>query len=259
MKKWQKEHEEFLKDNPVTQYRLKNLYIAFCLFFPDFKTTYNGFKNKRCELRVVTRNCNSTLRSKPLMAEQVKKGMVRVKVAECVWVQKQRYLWESHYGVRCPKSWCFYFLDGNNRNFKINNIYPMSRELQGLFLGHTSGVVKGNRQATLLNIQIAMTMHSIFNFARKYNLVGASGSLKSVVAERARINKRKRFEKLSSEQQKEVKEKNRQRSKERYERLKNNPEKYAEYLEKSKLYKREWKKRKREEKNESRIESRIER
>lgn len=241
MKKWQKEHEDFLKENPVKSNQLKNLFIAFCLFFPNF-TTYNGFKNRRCDLGIVSRIVpKESYRRKPLLSENVKKGFVRVKIAEHKWVQKQKWLWECHYGIRVPKGWNVLFLDGNNRNFDINNIYPLPLELCGLFLGHTSGVIKGNRQATLLNIQIARTMHAMFNFAKKMDLVSPSGSLRYEVARRAYNARKKRLASMSESEREEKRQKTLMQHREYYQRLKTeNPEEYERRKLVQKEYKKQW-------------------
>ena len=43
------------------------------------------------------------------------------------WMEKQRYIWEQVHGP-IPKGHVVVFLDGNNRNFDIDNLYCMDRK-----------------------------------------------------------------------------------------------------------------------------------
>ena len=61
---------------------------------------------------------------RPVGSERInnKDNMVLIKVSEPnKWVYKQRYIWEQHNGS-VPKGMFITFLDGNNRNFSIENL-----------------------------------------------------------------------------------------------------------------------------------------
>ena len=52
---------------------------------------------------------------------------VRIKVGQPMeWVQKQRYIYEQHFG-KLKKGEFIIFLDGNTKNFDINNLYKVNR------------------------------------------------------------------------------------------------------------------------------------
>lgn len=57
----------------------------------------------------------------PIGSESIKEGEITVKVSENTWKYKHWHIWEQHYG-RVPKGNRVIFLDGNNRNFDINNL-----------------------------------------------------------------------------------------------------------------------------------------
>lgn len=56
------------------------------------------------------------------------KGKVTMKNFCENWIQKQRYIYELHYG-KIPKGYIVIFLDGNNRNFSPDNLYCISRKI----------------------------------------------------------------------------------------------------------------------------------
>ena len=67
----------------------------------------------------------------PIGSERISHGYVYVKVAEGQqqWRAKHRLLWEEAYGP-IPKGHIVTFLDGNNRNFSLNNLIVISRTEQ---------------------------------------------------------------------------------------------------------------------------------
>ena len=57
----------------------------------------------------------------PVGSESKKRGYWMVKVADPnVWEMKNRLLWEEHYG-EIPEGYVVTFLDGNLKNFDLNN------------------------------------------------------------------------------------------------------------------------------------------
>lgn len=51
------------------------------------------------------------------------------------WVLYQRYLWEKHYHKKLPKNMVVIFLDGNKRNFAINNLAAVTRS-ELMYINH---------------------------------------------------------------------------------------------------------------------------
>lgn len=66
---------------------------------------------------------------KPVGSERISKdGYLEVKIAEPKhWKQKQKIVWEEHYGP-VPKGSVVIFLDGNKRNFDIENLRMVTRQ-----------------------------------------------------------------------------------------------------------------------------------
>ena len=56
-----------------------------------------------------------------------KEGYIEIKVGINKWISKHRYVWEQHYKKEVPKGKVVIFLDGNNRNFEIENLKLISR------------------------------------------------------------------------------------------------------------------------------------
>lgn len=56
-----------------------------------------------------------------------KDGYIEIKVGINKWIGKHRYIWEQHYKKKVPKGYAVLFLDGDNRNFEIDNLKIISR------------------------------------------------------------------------------------------------------------------------------------
>lgn len=54
-------------------------------------------------------------------------GYIRIKVANRKWMLYHRYLWEKHYNKKLPQDMIIVFLDGNRRNFNIENLAAITR------------------------------------------------------------------------------------------------------------------------------------
>ena len=66
--------------------------------------------------------------SKVIYSERLsKEGYIEIKVGLNRWISKHRYIWEQHYKKEVPKGKVVIFLDGNNRNFEIENLKLISR------------------------------------------------------------------------------------------------------------------------------------
>lgn len=56
-----------------------------------------------------------------------KDGYIEIKVGRNKWLGKHRYIWEQYYKKDVPKGYAVIFLDGDNRNFEIDNLKIISR------------------------------------------------------------------------------------------------------------------------------------
>lgn len=67
-------------------------------------------------------------RHRPVGSFQEKKGYLRIKVAEPnQWMQYQRYVWEQAHPGESAEGKFVIFLDGNNRNFSLDNLTVVTR------------------------------------------------------------------------------------------------------------------------------------
>ena len=82
-----------------------------------------------------------------------KKGFVMVKVAQPNrWVAKHRYTYEQHYG-KIKGSDVVIFLDGNKKNFDIDNLRCVTRQ-QAKYL-NVRGLVYNDAELTKTGIEVA--------------------------------------------------------------------------------------------------------
>ena len=66
--------------------------------------------------------------TRELYSERTNKdGLIEIKVDINKWISKHRYIWEQYYKKEVPKGKVVIFLDGNNRNFDIDNLKLISR------------------------------------------------------------------------------------------------------------------------------------
>ena len=91
-------------------------------------------------------NGNRAKEQLPIGTERVSGGAIYVKVknipkskgTKCngrfppYWLPKQRKVYEDHYGKIPEGDYFVIFLDNNNRNFNINNLYCISRKTLGI-------------------------------------------------------------------------------------------------------------------------------
>lgn len=232
-KVWTDELNEWLKTTKgMTP---KDAYSLFLEKFNITDVTYVAFKNQRSKMGASGERVGKLQRPKrPLYAEQIKKGYVRIKVAEPnVWMQKNKWVYiETHPWEDCSERSNYVFLDGDNRNFNPNNIERVPLKVMGVF-NLMGGCEKGNPEITKLRILNAKLKLAILDKGRKN-----AGRL--FIKER---NEKARIYNSSPERKKILAE----RAKEYRKRLKiENPEKYAEMMEKHKVYSKEYHKRKKE-------------
>lgn len=66
--------------------------------------------------------------TRELYSERTNKdGLIEIKVDINKWISKHRYVWEQYHKREVPKGKVVMFLDGNNRNFEIDNLKLISR------------------------------------------------------------------------------------------------------------------------------------
>lgn len=173
---WDDEKRRFLLDHKDMS--RKELYALFCRTFGRTDISFCAVMNERSRCGAVRKkNPHKSTKAKPLYSEQVKKGFVRIKVAQPnVWIQKSRWVYEeTHPGYIYDSSDCFYFLDGDQRNFSPDNIALMKRPCQGLFQ-FFGGTVKGHPELTRLHILQARMRLAQLDIAEKAGLTLKSGA-----------------------------------------------------------------------------------
>lgn len=180
----------------------KELYKLFCEAFPEVHTTIHGVAGKRSEIGACIIQRKSDARSRPLYSEQVKKGFVKIKIAQpSTWEYKQKWVWmETHPWLydTVKENDVFIFLDGNNRNFNPDNICKISRAELGM-LNLIGGVCKDNPEITLSRIAQTKLKIAMFDLGEKAGLVVNGGGGRVFKEEKNRkareYRKRKREEK----------------------------------------------------------------
>ncbi|MCM1221589.1 MAG: HNH endonuclease [Lachnospiraceae bacterium] len=109
-------------------------------------------------------------RHRPIGSFQVKKGYVRIKVAEPnKWMCYQRYVWEQSHPGESAEGMTVIFMDGDNRNFAPENLERVSRgELCVMAeMGHSKDMTREEREICLLRARVAIS---------KGRLVGDDGA-----------------------------------------------------------------------------------
>ena len=150
---WTEERENWLWQHR-TEGR-QELYDLFCEAFPEVHTTINGVCGHRSVIGASIPRKGGGIPRKPLYAEQVKKGYVKIKIGQpSTWEYKQKWVWmETHpwlYNEVKPTD-VFIFLDGDNRNFNPDNIYKLTRAELGI-VNNNGGIEKGNPELTMFRI-----------------------------------------------------------------------------------------------------------
>lgn len=153
---------------------------------------------------------------------QVKKGYVRIKVAEPnVWMQYQRYVWEKAHPGESAEGMAVIFMDGNTRNFDPSNLERVTRAEQSVMaeFGNTKEMTRDERYACLLRARIALA---------KGNLVGKE--------EAAAMHRKAYYQRVKDTP--EFKAKCAASAHRRYERIMADPDRRMRYLEKMREYRK---------------------
>jgi len=123
-------------------------------------------------------------RHRPVGSFQMKKGYIRIKVAEPnKWMQYQRYVWEQNHPGQSAEGKTVIFMDGNTRNFDPSNLECVERgELSVMAeLGCTAESSREERELYLLRARLvcakskmlgpkeAAKRHNKMNYERRKN------------------------------------------------------------------------------------------
>lgn len=94
-----------------------------------------------------------------------KNGYIEIKIKEPdVWQSKHRYIYEQHFG-KIPKNHKVIFLDGNNRNFDIDNLKLVSSAEE--LIMNNNKLRYNNKELTETGILIAKIIHKRGQIKRK--------------------------------------------------------------------------------------------
>ena len=209
-------------------------YALFLKTYPDITdVTRIAFCNQRSRIGAAGPSYNPKFSRaiRPLYSEQIKKGYVRIKIAQPnVWVSKAKWVYmETHpeeYEICSTTRANYIFLDGNTRNFSPDNIARVPLNIISVF-NTLGGTVDGEPELTRIRLAQA-------KLKSKYlDKLEEQGKAKRYKTFRRDIEKAKEnYQKKKNDP--EYKEQARIRQREYLRKLKiENPEKYAEMLRKN--------------------------
>lgn len=244
--KWKDEYIEFLFELGNIKSKKERL-ILFKEKFPETNFSVNAIATKMSEIGVSKKRKNDKGRY-PLFSEQIKKGFVRIKIAEpSVWELKHKYIWRiNNPDVEIKKEDVFIFLDGNNRNFAIENIEKVTRRELGL-LNLSKGWIKENPELTKINLLNVRLKLKTFDLGEKTGDVVQYKNFRCFKKEF--LKKRIAYNRKRYKENAEVRKKHSLYWKKHYEELKKNPEKFAEYKRKCSERNKRWREKRRRKEN----------
>lgn len=220
-------------------------YGLFCKAFPDADVSKIAYFNERS--RIGASRCdwvgkhNKT--AKPLYSEQIKKGYVRIKIAQpSVWISKAKWVYmETHPWEDFSERSNYIFLDGNSRNFAPDNIERVPLKLMGIF--NLLGGTAETPELTRLRIAQAKLKYKTLDAGEELGLVVYNGKYGGRRFKEDRNAKAREYQSRP-----EVREKRNSTVREYYRRMKTEqPEKWRELQRKHNEYLKAYYKRKREE------------
>lgn len=226
---WLVDHKDMIKNE---------MYKLFLETYPECDdVTYSAFKNQcsRVGASYIVNNCwRGDRKPRPLYSEQIKKGYVRIKIAQPnVWISKAKWVYQqTHPTEDCSGRYNFVFLDGNNRNFDPANIERLTLSEMAHY-NRLGGCCYGQPEITKLRIILARQRYALFEAGEKLGLTVDYGKSKSCRCFKADLDASRR----EYTSRPYVKARIRQRAKERRERMKiENPEKFEELKRKHREY-----------------------
>jgi len=173
---WDKEKHDWIHAHK--DMNRQDAYELFCKAFPEADVTKTAFFNERSRIGVKQRQTHHFSRKpKELYAEQIKKGYVRIKIAQpSVWISKAKWVYmETHPWEDFSERSNYVFLDGNNRNFSPENVERVPLKIMGVF-NLIGGCEYGNPEVTKLRILQAKLKVAQLDVGEKLNLIGRNGN-----------------------------------------------------------------------------------
>ena len=86
-------------------------------------------------------------------------GTVYVKIADRVWREKHRIVWEEHYGCKLTKSEHIVHLDGNKQNNDISNLAKITEREERIISAHRRFTDDPNiNKAIILNTRLKVKL-----------------------------------------------------------------------------------------------------
>ena len=76
---------------------------------------------------------------------------IYIKVSKTEYMAKHRYLYETYHNVKLLDSDIVIFLDGNHSHFKKDNLYRITKTINGLMVGQQLYGIKSTDRLTLIN------------------------------------------------------------------------------------------------------------
>ena len=198
----------------------KMLMHFFTESFPDADISQSAFNTRRSVVGAAKYQRLGRCRALALYSEQIKKGYVRIKIAQPnVWISKGAWVYmETHPWEDFSEKSHYIFLDGNTRNFSPDNIERVPFKIMPIF-GNLGGRVQGNPDLTRLNIARAKLISARLDAGERLGLTLRQGRSRIF---REEANNRMRIYRSDPERRKLINE----RAREYYRRLKSeNPHK----------------------------------
>lgn len=246
-KVWDAEKNEFLKATKGL-HRLDAL-ATFYAAYPELRGDVSpaAFFDQRSRVGAAEKRPNGykgARTPRPIGAEQVKKGYVRIKVGQPnVWMSKAKWVYKNaHPGEDLSERSNSVFLDGDNRNFAPDNIARVPLKLMGVF-NLLGGCERGNPEATKLRIAQAKLKVASMDLAEKIGevaFVPCKGRTMRVYKERRNERARAYSKKITADP------KRRGRRNEWAKAYQAKKKLDPEWLEKRRRYCREWARKQRE-------------
>ena len=219
---WLKAHKDMVR---------KDAYALFCKVFHDADISKNAFNTRRSVVGAAKYQRRGRCRALALYSERVKKGYVRIKIAQPnVWISKGAWVYmETHPWEDFSEKSHYIFLDGDSRNFRAENIERVPLSLMGIF-NSLGGCVRGRADLTRLNLLRARLLSARLDVGERMGLTVVQGHCRKFREER---NLRMRVYNSDPERRKLINE----RAREYYRRLKSeNPQKYEEIRKRHREY-----------------------
>ena len=169
--KWTPEMLDFVKSTKGQD--RETAYKAFCEKFTGITAT--AFYNQRSRSGVSPKKPHGTNKRAKLYEERIKSGYVQIKVAmPASWKSKARWVWEeTHPGEQTAKTDTFIFLNGNNRDFRPENIERIEAKLRTLLIKF--GGVDENPDVTRVRILQAKMRSAQLDLGEKIGTVKLCG------------------------------------------------------------------------------------